>query len=218
MQRVPVVIAGATPLAERVAALVEAVRSDLAGCEGFMLEVTDRLGPEPSVLVETRDEVAAVSDAVRSGHAAATAGLTALAADPVELAALLSDRRLGVAGALLPGLPLAATILRHRDAGDPLTDVELSAPDPVTGAAEAVLVTALAGVAFDHRRLRIVPGSDPAGVRTVVLHTATTTVTLHGPTGGDDRVAAALLADVVAFAREGDRPWRAHRRRSLRAS
>jgi hypothetical protein len=211
VRRVPVVIAGSTPLAARVAALVETVRSDLAGNEGFLLDVADRLGPEPSVLVETRDEIAAVSDAVRSGHAAATASLTALAAHRVELAVLLSDRRLGVAGALLPGLPLAATILAHRDAGDPPTEVELFAPDGTTGAAEAVVARALAGEAFDHRCIRVVPATDPPGVRTAVLRTAATGVTLRGPVGGVERTAVALLGDVLAFAREGDRP-------SLRAS
>lgn len=54
------------------------------------------------------------------------------------------------------------------------------------------------------------PRSRAARIRTARLGSA---MTLEGPPGDPDVVAAALFADVVGLARQVDPPWRMHRRR-----
>lgn len=190
------------------------------------------------MLVDTVGDLGAMDDAVRRGHAVSTACLAPLAADPVTFAVLRSDRRLGLSGALLPGLPLAETIVRAVDTGDTVDEVLLEGPEAAALADEAVAVAALLGVETHRAQVRVEDGASgwwratigsrfpvvsPApgaasGTRTAVIRSRRGEVTLRGQTGGDERTAGALLADVLAFAREGDRPWREHRRRTYRAS
>lgn len=232
MQRVPVVVAG--PLAGAFAARLALVRDDLAGREGLLLDVAGDLGPQPSVLVDTGGSFDAVVGAVLAGHAAATASLADLAARHVDLAVLRSDRRLGVGGALLPGLPVASVLARHLDAGDAVTPVVIDGPAaPID---EAVVVAGLLGVELSRAHVRV--DGDPAlgGQWRAVVGDRFPTVsradgpppdhytvrvgatTLRGPAGGAERVVSALLADVLALVREADRPWRAHRRLTSRVS
>jgi hypothetical protein len=243
VRRIPLVVTGTGPLADRFSALVRELADDIAGREGFVLDIASELGPEPSVLVDTVPDggLEALLLAVRGGHAAVTADLAGLVRHPADFAVLRADRRLGLAGALLPGLPLAETLARHRDAGDVVAQVEIDGSTPAGLVDEAVTVAALLGQELERqhvrldgdpgdrgRRWRAVVGSrfptvcsadgpPPGEVRTAVVRTERSGpagVTLRGPVGGDDRTAAALLGDVLAFAREQDTPWRAHRRRA----
>ncbi len=213
-----------------------------------MLDIGSEFGPEPSVLVDTvpaeevpGEEVAALLDAVRGGHAAVTADLAGLVQHPADFAVLRADRRLGLAGALLPGLPLAETLARHRDAGDVVTQVEIDGSAPSGLVDEALTVAALLGLELERRHVRLngdsgagrwravigsrfpavssVDGPPPGDIRTAIVRTERTGpagVTLCGPVGGDNRVADAMLGDVLTLARERDAPWRAHRRQTWR--
>jgi hypothetical protein len=230
VRRVPVVVPGTGPLAERFRALVEEVRVDLAGFEGFMLELANDTGPEPSVVVDTGGAHAALTAAVYAGHAGASADLRALTDDPVTFAVLRSDRRLGLRAALLPGLPLVEVLARCVDAADRVIRVELTGPDRDVLADEAVAVAALLGVELRRESVRVTGDAGPwravvgAGfptvtpddepTRTARVVSARTDVTLAGDVGGDQATADALLVDVLAFAREADAPWRAHRRKT----
>lgn len=241
MRRVPVVVHGETVVAQRLSALVEEVRTDLAGFEGFMLDLAGEPGPEPSVVVDTGSGYDALLAAVHAGHAGATADLASVVRHPVDLAVLLADRRLGLSGALLPGLPLVEVLTRCADAGDTVREVTIDGADPEALADEAVAVSFLLGVELgrEHVRMetartgtgwRAVVGprfpavirygttTDAPGTRTATVRADRTDVTLTGPAADPARTADALLADVLAFAREGDRPWRAHRRRVARVS
>jgi homoserine dehydrogenase len=234
-----VVVAGADSVATAFRALVAERGNDIAGVTGLLLDVSEQLGPEPSVLVDTAGELAAVLAAVRGGHSAVTAQLSQLVTNPADFAVLRSDRRLGLGAALLPGLPVAETLTRLYETGDVVEQVELfggSVPQLVD---EAVAVAALVGVELrrddvrgppesggETRSWQAVVGSGPpvvrpavtrldGDVRTITIrsrHSGGAGLTMTGPVGGDDRVAAALLADLLALARDGDTPWRAHRR------
>jgi hypothetical protein len=245
VRRVPVVVLGETAVAQRFSALVEEVRTDLAGFEGFMLDLAAEPGPEPSVVVDTGGGYDALLAAVHAGHAAATADLASVVRHPVDLAVLLADRRLGLSGALLPGLPLVEVLTRCIDAGDPVREVTIDGADPEALADEAVAVSFLLGVELGREHIRVeqqattgTAGSawravlgprfpsvirhgtttGVSGIRTATVRATRTEVTLTGPAADPARIAGALLADVLGFAREGDRPWRAHRRRVTRVS
>jgi hypothetical protein len=227
---------------------VRELGEDIAGREGIMLDIGSEFGPEPSVLVDTVPDggVAALLDAVRGGHAAVTADLAGLVRHPAEFAVLRADRRLGLAGALLPGLPLAQTLARHRDAGDVVAQVEIDGSAPSGLVDEALTVAALLGVELERHHVRLdgdtgdtgngagrwravigsrfpavcsVDGPPPGDIRTAIVRTKRTGpagVTLRGPVGGEDRIADAMLGDVLTLARERDAPWRAHRRQTWR--
>lgn len=240
MRRVPVVVAGSGPLAAAFAALVERVASDHAGNEGFLLTLTDAPGPEPSVVADCGGGFAGVVAAVRGGHAAVTADLAPYVRDTVTFAVLRADRRLGLSGALLPGLPLAGVLTRCRDTGDAVRAVTLTGNDPEALGDEAVAVAALLGVEVARDRVRTEPGpaawwqatvgdrfpvvapAEPAGpgngTRAASVTTDRTALTLAGAAGGPDVTAGAMLGDLLAFAREEDKPWRVHRRRVAHAS
>jgi hypothetical protein len=232
--RVPVVLSGSSAAGDRFAELLADRREEAAGCEGLLLELRPAVGPEPSVLVHVAGTLYPVLAAVYGGHAAVTADLAGLAAHPVELAVLRADRRLGVAAALCPGLPLVALLERCADTGEAVTELVLEGPDAARLVDEAVLVSALLGqeLAREHVRVAGDPGAagrwravlgtglpqvrradgQPPPRRTVTVRTAGSSVTLSGPVGGAEQVAHALLADVRCLARQHDTAWRAHRR------
>jgi hypothetical protein len=235
-RRVPVVVIGEGTAAETFRRVL-ADRSDLiAGTTGLLFEPADRLGPEPSVLVNTGTDVAPMVDAVRDGHATVTSELAPLVANPVDFAVLLADRRLGLGAALLPGLPLAATLSRLVEAGDVVERVELTGGPAAQLIDDALAVSALLGVQLRREDVIVEPderatswrtvvgaaapvvragGAPESGVRTVTIRSRSTGpdgVRLAGRVGGDDRVAVALMSDLLELAREEDAPWRAHRR------
>ncbi len=245
VRRVPLVLIGTGPVADRFATLVQESSSGIAGRLGLLLDFGSKLGPEPSVLVDTvdDDELAPLLHAVLGGHAAVTAGLAKLVRRPVDLAVLRSDRRLGMAAALLPGLPLVEMLGRYEDAGDVVRQVEIDGVSPFGLVDEALGVAALLGLQFEQKHVRLdgdtehhgrrwravigsglpmvscVDGTPPDDVRTATIRPKRpeeAAVTLCGPVGDTDRIARALLADVLALALECDTPWRAHRRQTWR--
>jgi hypothetical protein len=241
MQPVPLVIRGDGPAAQAFRDLVDREGGDLAGREGFQLADAAVCGPHPSIVVDAADDSSALTEivaAVWSGHAAVTANLDALTGDPAVWGVLAADRRVGVSAALLPGLPLVELLTDLALTGTSPVTVELHGDDAVTLAAEAVAVARLLGrelrteqvPVLDHatgppfvatvgdRFPTITAGQQSvtaAGERSVrVRMSDRDEVTMRGTVGTPERVAAALFHDVVALAREGDRPWRAHRRRA----
>jgi hypothetical protein len=246
-RRVPVVMAGGGSVAAAFRELVVERTDDIAGKTGLLLAFGDRPGPEPSVVVDTGGGLVAVMLAVRGGHSAVTADLSGLVAHPMDFAVLRADRRLGIGGALLPGLPVADTLIRHVETGDVIDEVELTGTSRDQLVDEALAVAALIGVELDRRHVRVededakadttrswqavvgagsplvrpVTPALPAGVRTATIRSRRTGphgLTLTGPVGSDARIAGALLADLLALAAEEDTPWRAHRRRQAGAA
>ena len=245
VRRVPLVLTGTGPVAERFSTLVQERGSGIAGRLGLTLDMAPELGPEPSVLVDTVDDdgIAPLLHAVLSGHAAVTTGLVKLVRQPVDFAVLRADRRLGMAAALLPGLPLVEMLARHEDAGDVVEQVEIEGASPCDLVDEALAVAALLGLQSERQHVRLdgdtekrgcrwravvgagqpvvscVGGPPPDDVRTAIIRTKRAEeagVTLCGSVGGTDRIVRALLADVLALALECDTPWRAHRRQTWR--
>jgi hypothetical protein len=240
-------VTGTGSLAAAFRDLVIERTHDIAGVTGLLLVIEDHLGPEPSVVVDTGGGLAAVMQAVRGGHSAVTADLVELVGNPSEFAVLRADRRLRIAGALLPGLPLAETLVRYVETGDVIDEVTFWGTSLRQLVDEALAVAALIGVELDRRHLRVededakadtsrswqavvgagsplvrpITSALPAGVRTATIRSRRTGphgLTLTGPVGGDARIAGALLADLLALATEEDTPWRAHRRRQAGAA
>jgi hypothetical protein len=235
-RRVPVVVHGEGRVADAFLAAVAEQANLLAGVTGLLLDVVDRLGPEPSVLVDTSGDLAEALQAVRHGHCAVTSELAPLVGRPAEFAVLRADRRLGIGAALLPGLPLADTLIRLVETGDVVTQVELGGRSVPQLVDEALAIAAFLGVQLRREDVRVEVGTDDAApyqarigsgpplvvpaeggpdaaVRTVTIRSRFSDgLMLSGPVGGHDRVGRALLADLLSLAREHDTPWRAHRR------
>jgi hypothetical protein len=240
-RRVPVVVTTGDPTSLAFRELVGRRIDDIAGKTGLLLVLDNHLGPEPSVLVDTGGGLSAAMHAVRGGHAAVTADLSQLVANPTEFAVLRADRRLGISAALLPGLPIAQTLIQYDEAGDVIYSVELSGASFPAVIDEALAVAALMGLELTGQDIRVegqvgpaesagswqavvrsgppvvrpVDAAPPTEVRTATVRshrTGDAGLTVSGPVGGPARIAAALLTDLLALAREQDTPWRAHRR------
>jgi hypothetical protein len=244
MQPVPLVIRGEGAIARAFRDLVDREAGNLAGREGFQLMYADECGPHPSIVVDAGDggsDVDEIVAAVWCGHAAVTAHLDVLTGDPAVWGVLASDRRVGVSAALMPGLPLVALLTDLALAGVAPVTVALEGDNESQLAAEAVGVARLLGHEIVAAQVRSdVLDAGPPVVATIGEGTPTiaaivgplaprgerrarvqagdwSQVTLSGAVGAPGAVALALGADVVALAREGDRPWRAHRRRTARS-
>ncbi|MDX6197404.1 MAG: hypothetical protein QOJ79_555 [Actinomycetota bacterium] len=242
-RRVPVVVVGTGAAEPAFRALLEQRSNDIAGVTGLLLVPVEQWGPEPSVIVNTGAGLTTVMAAVQAGHSAVTADLGELVSAPTDFAVLRADGRLGLSGALLPGFPLAQTLRRQVESGDVIESVEIVGPALATLVDEALAVSALIGVELrredvtipvdvaaaaswsvvvGHHLPVVRPASAmlPAPVRTVTVRSRWTGgdgLTLTGSVGGAEAVAGALLADLLALAREEDTPWRAHRRRTAAA-
>lgn len=165
MRRVPLVVVGATdPVASAFRALVESLRGDLAGREGFHLDLAEALGPEPSIVVDAitnpdPDTVVARRRAgmmaIGEGHALVTADLATFTDDPVDLAVAVADRRVGLSAALLPGSALVTTLARLRDAGDRVEEIVLTGAGPAQLAREATVVSGLMGIELAVAQVRV---------------------------------------------------------------
>jgi hypothetical protein len=241
VRHVPLLVCGEGPVRQEFSALLAERASDVAGDEGLVLEVVTALRHAPGVLVDTGGALGGALEAVRAGHAAVTACLGDLVADPAGFAVLRADRRLGMSAALLPGLPLVATLARLRDAGEAVEQVEVSGGARQDSVDEAIAVAALLGLELERRHVRVQGDPDHGGTwraivepgapavvraaqaavqesgRRVTVRTRRTGpvgLTLVGPLGDAATVAGALLADLLVFAREADMPWREHRRRT----
>lgn len=165
-----VVLSPSDPAAVAFHALVESLAGDLAGREGFALEVSPALGPGPSIVVDatTTPDPDTVEErrrtamtAVRDGHALVTADLTSFSERPVDLAVAIADRRVGLSAALLPGTALVPTLARLRDAGDEVEEVVLTGAGPAQLAREAAVVSGLIGIELGIEHVRM-DDSSPA--------------------------------------------------------
>lgn len=181
MRRIPlVVVSPSDPTAAAFGALVESLGGDLAGREGFYLDLSAELGPEPSIVVDATttpdpDSLAARQSAgmaaIGEGHALATADITLFTDDPVDLAVAIADRRVGLSAALVPGSALVATLARLRLTGDQVEEIVLTGAGPAQLAREATVVSGLMGFEFGLEQVRIgdaaSAGENPAWSATI---------------------------------------------------
>jgi hypothetical protein len=176
-----------------------------------------------------------VLSTVQSGHCAVVADLRLFSADARSWAVLSGDRVVGMSAAVVPEIPLVHLLERAGDGAPAPETVVFDGCDAARLADEAVAVCRLTGVelgrdsvvitstdrTFDHWEVTIRRGHFPtvtpaegewSGRRNATAQFAGWELSMEGTPVDDDALAELLWADVVRLARNGDRPWRAHRR------
>jgi hypothetical protein len=244
MRVVPVVVRGSGAVADGLLTKLQERAGDLAGREGFDLQVADDFGSMMSLLVDvsTYDAFesfearsASVVSAVEGGHGAVVADVRLFASDIRTWAILSSDQVVGMSAALLPEVPLVQLLGCVRDGAPAPEAIIFDGDDPARLADEAVAICRLTGVELGRERV-VVECADGdtqrwevhierdrfpvvaaltgawSGRRRVLTRFASSELSLTGTAVHDEGLAELLWADVVRLARQGDRPWRAHRR------